>query len=524
MTESAAEQRAPRAAWLTLLLLVAAIYFYIPNNQGVFLTPNELSRIFLTQAIVEDGSFRIDRAVEAYGESIDMARYEGHYYSDKAPGVAFLSVPVYFLFQTLGKGAFDEKELIPICRFFVVTLPALVFIAFVLRRWTGLGALGRILVVGLAVGTTFYPYSITFYGHVPLAILVSWIYWRLAETPPEEAAGPLHLAWTGFLCGLAVLVDFTGGVFVVFAGLYLLWKKRSPVPLLWLAAGAAPVLSLLLVYNYQCFGDPFDLAYNHMIMEEDRINRTTGFFGIGLPDPEAVWGLTLGLERGLFIYSPFLLLLVPAFKSLGRPWRWQARDVLAASTIGAYFWLNASLIDWPGGWTLGPRYLIPIYPLALTLILRAAANESAEVRRRYLVFGAGAVTWSGLFHLAGAGSWLHTPEPMRFPVPEIATYLFVRGLAQPNVGLDLGLPGAWSLAPVVLIFAAALALSLKVDSRSSTRLGWVRPSLAAAFGAAFLVAVFSLAYLTMGEKQIRKAKYFASVVGHSPTAARRMPE
>lgn len=506
--ERAGGPREARAVWLAFAVLVAAIYLYFPNKRAIFFTPNELSRIYLAQAIVEEGSFRIDSAVERHGETVDMARFEGHYYSDKAPGVAFLGVPVYFLFRALSGGAFTERDLIPVCRSFVVTLPALFFLAAAFRRSAGHGALGPLLIVGLAVGTSFFPFAISYYGHTLLAILLFWIFWRVTE---KVDAGPAHYALTGLLCGTAVLVDYTGAVFAAFAALYLLWKKRSVVPLLWLAVGSAPALALLLTYNYQCFGSPFDLAYNHMVRERDQVHRTTGFFGIGSVVPEAIWGLTFGLGRGLFIYSPFLLLVVPAVATLGRPWRWEARDVLAASTIAAYFWLNASLIDWQGGWTLGPRYLVPIYPFVLFLILRAAAKQSAAARRRALAFALCAVTWSGLFHLAGVASFLHTPDaPFQFPVPEIAAFMFAHGVTQENLGLGLGLPGVWSLFPVVLILAALLALGSREEPRA-----WPRLGLAAAFGASALVAVFALTYLTMGDEKLEKARMLTATVAMS---------
>lgn len=504
---SESREREQGAVWLALAVLVAAIYLYFPNDRAVFFTSNELTRIYLTQAIVEEGSFRIDRAVERDGEAIDMARFEGHYYSDKAPGVAFSGVPVYFVFHAISGGRFTERDLLPICRSFVVTLPALVFITVTFRQWSRYGSLGRVLAVGFAVGTSFFPFAISYYGHAILAILLFWIYWRVAEAPLGDA-GPSQFALTGLLCGAAVLVDFTGAVFVAFSGLYVLLRKKSVVPLLWLAAGSAPFVALLLTYNYQCFGDPFDLAYNHMLMARDQANRSAGFFGIGLPTPEAIWGLTLGLRRGLFVYSPFLLLLVPAAMTLGRPWRWPARDLLAASAIVAYFWLNASLVDWPGGWTLGPRYLVPIYPFALSLILRASARQSDAARRRALLFAVVAVTWSGLFYLAGAGSFLHPPhQPMRFPVPEIASYIFSHGLAQDNLGFHFGLSGAWSLAPAVVLFAAALALATWPSG-----LAWPRLALASALGAAVLTGVLLLAPRGMGEEQIETARVFASLI------------
>lgn len=494
-----------------ILGLVALLYLYFPNANPALFTPNDLSRIYLTQAIVEEGRFEIDRAVARHGPSIDLAYFGGHYYSDKAIGVSLLSVPVYGLLWTLGGGALGEREILPACRAVVVTLPSLLFVFWLLRRWRGEGSLGRVLVLGLALGTSFFPYAIDFLGHSLQTALLFWIYWRVAEEPPARPS-PAYDAVTGALCAVAVLVDYTSGVFVVLAGLYLLWKNRSAAQLAWLTAGALPLAAVLLVYNYLCFGDPFDLAYNHMLMEADRVNRTTGFFGIGLPRPPAVWGLTLGLSRGLFVHSPVFLLLVPALWALGRPWRWEGRHVLAGAAALAYFWLNASLIDWQGGWSLGPRYLMPLFPFATLLVLRGAARESAARRRRYLLFAVAAVTWSGLLHLAGAGTWLHPPHaPLRFATAEMAAYMLAHGVAGQNLGLLLGLGGVLSLVPAAALFATALALGVRTETRRAR----LRLAGAAAGAAALLVAAMAAAYAAMDAEQIEMTRSLTAWVVRS---------
>ncbi|MGC9042083.1 MAG: hypothetical protein ACP5MJ_21535, partial [Roseiflexus sp.] len=74
---------------ILLFLLLLACYAYFPPRWADW---NQNSRLNLTLAIVDDGSFQIDRFVANTG---DYAKYNGHYYSDKAPGTSFLAVPVY---------------------------------------------------------------------------------------------------------------------------------------------------------------------------------------------------------------------------------------------------------------------------------------------------------------------------------------------------------------------------------------------------------------------------------------------
>src|ERR1700688_989638 len=73
----------------TAILLGAVIFFsfmYFYEGGGW----NQNSRFDVLRAIVERHTLQID----AYHENTqDKAHYNGHYYSDKAPGVVFLAVP-----------------------------------------------------------------------------------------------------------------------------------------------------------------------------------------------------------------------------------------------------------------------------------------------------------------------------------------------------------------------------------------------------------------------------------------------
>jgi hypothetical protein len=72
---------------LFFMLLISFIYTF-PR----WADPNQNSRLNMVFAVVEDGTFQIDRYVE---NTVDYAKVGEHYYSDKAPGTAFLGIPIY---------------------------------------------------------------------------------------------------------------------------------------------------------------------------------------------------------------------------------------------------------------------------------------------------------------------------------------------------------------------------------------------------------------------------------------------
>ena len=61
-----------------------------------FANPNELSRLETVYAIVEQGTFRIDGALQVLGDHEDKAVSGGHFYSNKAPGLAFAEAWITF--------------------------------------------------------------------------------------------------------------------------------------------------------------------------------------------------------------------------------------------------------------------------------------------------------------------------------------------------------------------------------------------------------------------------------------------
>ena len=111
--ETPTKQRAaPRARGvgagsIVLLIFLAAAYF-VPRGA----TWNADSRMFLTASIVDRGSLNIDPFASYTG---DIAENNGHYYSDKAPGVSLLAIPVYALvkYTVLGGKPYSEFFAVP---------------------------------------------------------------------------------------------------------------------------------------------------------------------------------------------------------------------------------------------------------------------------------------------------------------------------------------------------------------------------------------------------------------------------
>ena len=351
---------------LFLMALVAYGYFF---HRFRFWNVN--SRLALTYAIVDQGTFRIDDYVNhPYYETFDRAYYDGHFYSDKIIGLSLLAVPPYWVMKHLlalvGK---DPKP--DVSRYgltvAVVSLSSAFLLVVLFRFLLLLGAPpGRAssVVLFTAFGTMVFPFSCLFYPYMPAAFfLVTALYlicaWSREGTLDSKPSWPL-----GALIGLSLLCDYTMAIPAGLICLYyfsLLRKKARILPSL---VTSCMVLSVFAAYNTACFQNPFTLPYRYLDHQEFHDGMSQGFMGIHRFQWYALYLITLHPYRGIFFYSPFLLLSVASvFCGLRRK---NMQDRLLAGMVVAivayYLCLNASYYMWWGGGTLLARHLTPMVP------------------------------------------------------------------------------------------------------------------------------------------------------------------
>jgi hypothetical protein len=151
--------------------------------------------------------------------------------------------------------------------------------------------------------------------------------------------------------------EFTAGLIVVGIGVWVLrlgWDRA-----LWFLVGAVPPLLLIPAYSWVCLGNPFTLPYSH---QASFAAMSEGLYAIKWPDPEPAYKLLASPTRGLFFWTPFLLMAGFGYWRLierSPSWFWftYGLPLLQVIVISGRVW------DWLAGFTLGPRYLAPILPL-----------------------------------------------------------------------------------------------------------------------------------------------------------------
>jgi hypothetical protein len=400
-----------------------------------FLSPNEFTRWAAAAAIVDDHTLQVNRLLPLLGPGFeDLSEVDGRVYSNKAPGLAFVSLPGYAVARAIAgpPSPSTMRFTLTAMRWLGATLPAvllaLLFAAAAGRFGAAKDSIATAL-TALLFGTPLFAYGLLEFSHA-LTAFALFAAWVLLDERPFAA---------GALIGLAVVSEypciFAGAVLVAFAG------RRAWRVIL----GGLPFALALVLYNHAAFGSAFTLSSAHERDAAFRAMAGHGLFGIGLPNPITLVKLFFDPSKGLLLFSPILIL---AAATLPR-----ARRALSARQFGSLIAVPAILIllysgyaNWHGGWTAGARYLVPAIPFLLFPLVFAG-----ESMVQSLLLGASVaacVVTSIVFPFV--------PPNVPAPWGTFAMPLLARGLIAPNVFHLIARPLALAVPLAIVVAAVAL--------------------------------------------------------------------
>ena len=351
---------------------------------------NQASHYALIRAL-DAGTAKIDRWHE---ETVDKSHVDGHYYSVKAPGLAFATLPWFeavdltgLLDEAASRGASvardegatggderarlvrEQRPVTWLLGLWAVVLPALALLLTV--RWVAerfAPGWGTATAVVLGLGTLVLPYSTLLYAHLPAAALAFGSYALLLRGRWPVLAG--------LLGGLAVLVEYPVALLVGVLAVWTLLRSRRDGGLF--VAGAALGVLPLALYNLWAFGSLTHMSYDDVVGFE---GQEEGIFGVTLPDPGAAWDLLLS-PRGLLVLTPVVAVAV---WGLVRARRWELLAIVAVA-----FLYNAAYYLPFGGDVPGPRFLVPMLPFTAVGLAVALRERTA------LTLGLGAASVVGM--------------------------------------------------------------------------------------------------------------------------------
>ncbi|HKN32973.1 MAG TPA: hypothetical protein VJX16_06975 [Terriglobales bacterium] len=474
-----------RSALIAVVVFISYAYFYQAGGW------NQNSRFDLVRAMLDQHTLRID---SYHSNTEDKALFQGHYYSDKAPGVVLLAVPAVASIRPLlrwaGGDPLSPRGLVAESYFatiLAVALPAALSAAcmFLLALRLGSTAGGAAFAaLSLGLATPVWAWATIFFAHALVGACLLCSFGAAIEVGRDTAAGK-ELVWglgVGLAAGWATVSEYPAApasVMLAVLALAQAWPRGWPSR--WrvaggVAIGAGACLLVLMIYQYAAFGSPFQLSYTHYESGAFPWMRK-GFLGLTFPRLDVMFKLLFSLRIGLFLLAPVTIAGVFGLRQLWKPGR--TRNLAAtAGGIAIYYWLfNASFSGWHAGWTYGPRYMgaaVPLLCVGLGLVWTRAS------RPWRWVLGSLAI-WGTALSLMAVSTTAQPPQNLRIPVAQLIWPSFWSGQLAVNqvsmltaeesnraasgsfnLGQLLGLHGLASLVPLFVIWCAAAVVWMKI--------------------------------------------------------------
>ena len=368
------------AAGVGLLLLAV----YLLTHGGDFFVSDGVVMLRTTEAIVERHTVEV--APDPGLTQIVPGR-DGKHFSKYGIGQPLAAAIPFWLAQRLHPVFFEymwhrgvEGYFVSLFNQFVTALTgALVFL--LARRLGARPHMAALLALAWGLCTLAWPYSKTFFSEPLFTLcLVVCGYGLLAYRQTPSGWRFLWLMVGAAGLGSALLTRISGAslvpLFVAYAGwaalahpegavLRTLYRRdrtllgadwKSPAASAALAFGLPLALTLgaILYHNWLRFDDVLNNGYTGTGFEDE---------GFTTPLHEGLAGLLLSPGKGVVLYVPLTMLAAVAWQ---RFWRAQpANAALYGAVIVVTLVQTALWWAWWGGWSWGPRFLVPTLPFVI---------------------------------------------------------------------------------------------------------------------------------------------------------------
>lgn len=354
------EMRSPasRPRWAFIGLFVVLVGFLAATYSFRRITDVELNS-FQTRALVLHGDADLSR-YERVSRPGYFTRQRGEQlYSIYGTGISVVAAPAYAVLARTdaSEGVRHAAGAIP----FVAAAIVLMYV-LLSRMFDPMLAAAGALVFGF--GTTMWPLaSMALYQHGPVAMFQVL---GLMGLFSDKQRAP---ALAGFGFAAAVFIRPTTAIPFALVGLYYLTRGKRPT--IGYALGAVVPLAGMVIQNRWLWESWLTGGY------------AQSGIGFNADMPRALWGLTFGWWRGIFVYSPILLMGLVGFVMALRRLKGAIEPrlvVLGVSSVATILFYSKWTTWWNGLNQFGYRYLLDAVPFLIVLAAYAVArSERARV-------------------------------------------------------------------------------------------------------------------------------------------------
>lgn len=409
------ERRSLYVGALVLSIVLGILYL---GNGRTLGSGDTLPARQLPVSILRHGNLYLDDFMAQYWQaSVHSVQYvRGHWVSNYPVGAALFAIPFYLplVVGPLAPQTLPLEPMEKVAASGITILSALVLLLALSMLTRPVAAWVVALVYGVCT-SSFSTSSQALWQHGPGQLAMTCGFYALLRGASDRR----WISLSGFPLALAVLCRPTNALLVAPIALYVVIHHTRRTP--WFVLSSIPVAVFFVWYNFTYFGT----AIHSQFPLTPKYFWATPFF-------EGFLGLLASPGRGLFIYSPILLL---SLVGIVKAWRASQQGpgylLVKYSTLGVLLTIlvHSKWWSWWGGLCYGPRLLADALP-ALCLALYPVADA---VIVRWRVIGATLALCSFLAHFAGSywddghwtgyalpeGLWSWRDSPLVNPVKEI---------------------------------------------------------------------------------------------------------
>lgn len=408
---------------------------YINNELKVQAQPFELSpergRYTLIMSIADYGTFELPEEIALIAMP-DVGYLNDNFYTLFAPGVSIITLPLYIIGKQWG-----------LSQVFTFAAPAIMAIlncilVFLLSRKLGAqrwAALAGALVFGF--GTISWAYAITLYQHHFTVFFILLSLYSLIHFKKRRYIG-YAITWASY--GMALTLDSPNPLLLLPIMVYMLvtaisWKKvhnavsfKFNLSIVFTSIFFFVIAALYGYYNLINFGgwatlsgtmprykDVIELADEKTV--EQLVEEKTAFT---LFDARrlhrGLYTLLFSDDRGLVLFAPVVLIGILGLIAVRKEYANEVAVVIGVAAMSLF--LYGSFGDPWGGWSFGPRYLIPLMSL-LSVFIGVALSIYKTVWLRFLLIIS--AMYSSAIALLGVLTTNAVPpkiEAIHLPVPK----------------------------------------------------------------------------------------------------------
>jgi 4-amino-4-deoxy-L-arabinose transferase-like glycosyltransferase len=207
----------------------------------------------------------------------------------------------------------------------------------------------------LGTGTILWPYSSTFWTQPIVTLCLFGAFYSLFLYGRQPRSNLLLMA--GALLGYSFITRYASAIALPWLALYVALihlrdKRRIPGAIGLMIASFGIFFLLQMSWNWSRFGSVLNFGAKHQAF--------LGFSFKGKPHI-SLTAMLVGLNKGIFVFSPPLVMFFFSIRELLRKHRNEA--VLVLGVVVTYLAFYSKFSFWTSFASWGPRFLVPITPL-----------------------------------------------------------------------------------------------------------------------------------------------------------------